>query len=98
DDVWSVGVGNSASNESGRPLIAHWNGTAWKLVRNPSTGVPGSELVALSVISATDIWAVGGAGDSTLVEHWDGSSWKIVPSPDGQSAPSGLAAVAAASK
>src|SRR5581483_11548447 len=98
DDVWAVGVGNSASAGSGKPLIARWNGTRWKLVRNPATGQGGSWLAGLAVLSATNVWAVGGAGDSTLVEHWNGTSWKIVPSPDGPSGPSALRSVAAASK
>lgn len=98
DDVWAVGVGNSASAGSGKPLIARWNGTRWKLVRNPATGQGGSWLAGLAVLSATNVWAVGGAGNSTLVEHWNGTSWKIVPSPDGPSGPSALRSVAAASK
>jgi hypothetical protein len=44
-------------------------------------------LGGLTVISATDIWAVGtasaeGSGSiQTLIEHWDGTSWSVVPSP-----------------
>jgi hypothetical protein len=98
NDIWAVGIGDAAGGNSGRPLIAHWNGTHWRLARNPATGHPGSELIGLAVVSPTDVWAVGNAGDSTLVEHWDGSSWKIVPSPDGPSGPSMLTSVAAASK
>ena len=41
------------------------------------------QLVDVSAISATDVWAVGtNAGRFTLVEHWNGSVWRRVASPD----------------
>ncbi|MHB8600676.1 MAG: hypothetical protein ACYDER_28205 [Ktedonobacteraceae bacterium] len=43
----------------------------------------------MSVLSATDVWAVGGhtgqgghAEPYTLIEHWDGQHWHIVSSPN----------------
>ena len=49
-------------------------------------GLGANFLTSTSVLSATDIWAVGdatsGTGfDKTLAEHWDGASWTIVPTP-----------------
>jgi hypothetical protein len=96
NDAWAVGFGNNSGGASGKVLIAHWNGTAWKRVRSPSTHRAGSELVAVEVVSPNDVWAVGNAGNSTLVEHWNGMRWRIVPSPNG-SGPSALAAVTAIS-
>jgi hypothetical protein len=41
------------------------------------------QLVSVSAISATDVWAVGLNGQHhTLVEHWNGSVWQRVASPD----------------
>jgi hypothetical protein len=45
-----------------------------------------SNLMALTVISANDIWAVGsgriGDEDATLTLHWNGSAWSFVSSPN----------------
>jgi hypothetical protein len=97
NDVWAVGVGNSRSSESGKVLVARWNGSAWKRVKTPSTHRAGSELIGVDVVTTNDVWAVGGAGKSTLVEHWDGSKWRVVPSPNGSSGSSVLSAVTALS-
>jgi hypothetical protein len=93
-DAWAVGLGDSASNASGRPLIERWTGRAWSLVASPAAGTAFAELLGVAAIGSSDVWAVGVRGSHTLVEHWDGSSWQIVPSPDG-SGPSRLEAVAA---
>lgn len=47
-------------------------------------------LLSTSVVSASDVWAVGysydphtaSGSDMTLAEHWNGSSWTIVPTPN----------------
>lgn len=81
NDVWAVGydVGTNA-------LIEHWDGTAWVVVNNPSD--VNSMLLDLSVISPTDIWAVGcnvtscgDAGGPPLIEHWDGHEWNVNSAP-----------------
>jgi hypothetical protein len=57
------------------------------VVKSPSPGIaPGLE--AVTAISPTDAWAVGGTtlddGDcATLIEHWNGARWKAVRSPNG---------------
>jgi hypothetical protein len=82
-DIWVVGVSFS------KPLIEHWNGTAWKIIpdANPDNfqGIP----TGISAASANDVWAVGsglsngqrgcGLDNSILVEHWNGSRWSSVP-------------------
>jgi hypothetical protein len=68
-----------------RTLIEHWDGTAWSIVPSPNEGDDHNEIVRVSAISPTDVWAVGyyvsviGVAQ-TLTEHWDGSAWQIVPS------------------
>ena len=50
-----------------------------------STG--GNYLNGISVIGATDIWAVGDSEnaaqfDQTLAEHWNGNAWSVVSTPN----------------
>jgi hypothetical protein len=95
NDVWAVGLANSTSLQSGRPLVEHWDGTAWSLARSPKTGQAFAQLEAVAVISTSDVWAVGGAGGRTLVEHWDGTAWRIVSSPNGPGGSGELSSVSA---
>ncbi len=85
NNIWAVG--QSLAGPGGQTLIEQWNGKQWNAVQSPNQ--PGSTnnfLVGIAVISASDIWAVGGFQDSnlalnTLTEYWNGSMWSIVPSP-----------------
>lgn len=89
NDIWAVGSQNVSDGDvngaltdslTGRPLIEHWNGVAWRQVRSPSLG--GGELDGISGLTARDVWAVGQGGNSpSLVEHWNGSAWSAVKSP-----------------
>lgn len=86
-NVWAVGL-HCLSTCGGivqdpEPLVIHWNGKAWTDSTLPT--LPGGyELKAVSAVSATDIWAVGG-GDgvnqtNVLILHWNGNRWSRVPS------------------
>lgn len=91
-DVWAVGnrgplVGTYALR--GGSVIAHWNGTRWRLMAHPTK--PLNALVAVLAISARDVWAVGAFEGSippgvsvanTLAEHWDGTRWRVIPTPN----------------
>jgi hypothetical protein len=81
DDVWAVGS-YAISGQNAKTLIEHWNGTAWNQVASPHAGTNGAGLAAITVVSASDIWAVGGYNDQTngypLFEHWNGTAWSIV--------------------
>jgi hypothetical protein len=88
-DAWAVGTYvNSAGSTV--TLILHWNGTTWAQVAspNPGTGTSKSEeLRAVSVVSASDAWAVGCYLDSdgdfqTLALHWNGTTWAQVATPN----------------
>jgi hypothetical protein len=88
-DAWAAGYYNNSSNVA-EPLILHWNGTVWKVVKSPApSGATGINLYGVSADSATDAWAVGNYGGSTAFEpltlHWNGTAWKVAKSP----APSG---------
>jgi hypothetical protein len=81
-NVWAVGGDNT-----GKPVILHWDGGAWRQV--PGAVPPGNpaELHGVSAASASDVWAVGetaaAAGGRTvpLIEHFNGAAWTLVPSP-----------------
>jgi hypothetical protein len=51
---------------------------------NPSN--TSNTLAAVAVVSASDVWAVGYAGDgdaiTSLTAHWDGRNWTQIPSPN----------------
>jgi hypothetical protein len=88
-DVWAVGwsLATIASHNQYyyHPLIEHWDGSRWSVVKN---SVSGSEiqLTGVAAMSATDAWAVGftglGSGSGQVfVERWDGSGWHPVEGP-----------------
>jgi hypothetical protein len=58
------------------------------VVPSPNAGGADNTLSDVSVLSATDAWAVGeytldGYGATrTLIQHYDGTAWTIVPSPN----------------
>ena len=77
-DAWIVGASQD------RTLILHWNGAKWTRTASPSPkfhGIFRDALFSISVVSATDITAVGTRGGFSLAEHWDGHSWKVIPAP-----------------
>jgi hypothetical protein len=99
-NAWAVG---SDSAGTGKTLIDHWDGTNWTQVASPNPGAaPASDaLNAISVLSASDAWAVGstmsGKVTSPLIEHWTGGKWVTVASPKtgGQSLLQGIWAASA---
>src|SRR5438046_2216605 len=54
----------------------------WSVVSSPNPDTLSNVLKAVAVVTANNVWAVGGQQGHTLVEHWDGTSWSVVPSPD----------------
>jgi hypothetical protein len=87
NDVWSVGYGSTdAGNRPYRPLVMHWNGTAWSVQPYLApAGASSSALVSVTGDGAGGLLAVGYAvyagQKRTLVERWDGTAWSVVPSP-----------------
>jgi photosystem II stability/assembly factor-like uncharacterized protein len=81
-DVWAVGQGKFCNGCSGTPLFDNWDGTSFKDV-----GGPASSPLAVSAISASNIWAVG----SSAILNWNGTSWSIVSGvPNGVSGMDGV--------
>ena len=81
-DAWAVGcyLASPGSNEW-KPLVLHWNGTAWAQVASPNPGgSAGTCLTGISALSSSDAWAVGstdpfGSDTKTVILHWNGTSW-----------------------
>src|SRR5258708_3105966 len=48
-DAWAVGNVPRINNANGnRPLIEHWNGTAWSVVASPNPSSPGDDLTSVA--------------------------------------------------
>ena len=79
-NIWAVG---SALYPPGteQPLIEHWNGKQWQIVKSPKTGSNTDSLTGIAEVSAHNIWAVG-SFSSSLTEHWNGRTWSLVATPD----------------
>jgi hypothetical protein len=77
DDIWAVGWYRSFDSASIRALTLHWNGSAWKKISNQC----GPFLRKVAALSATNVWAVGGADTC----RWNGTGWvrrAAAPSPN----------------
>lgn len=98
-DGWAVGSYLSPGpNGAFSFLILRWNGTGWTQVPAPAPGH--GALRGVSMVSATDGWAVGvestNQGGAAVALHWDGTTWTQAPVP-GRSGVSDLYGVSAAS-
>ena len=86
-NAWAVGYYGSFSTQD-QTLIAHYNGTSWKVQKSLNPGGPSAfnGLLAVASTSPTNAWAVGyydsATAVDTLIEHWAGGSWTVQPSPN----------------
>ena len=95
-DAWAVGTSNGAKNTGlgSKPLIDHWNGSAWSQATAPT--IPGSvNLGAVSSSGANDAWAVGYYRIQRytfypLAIQWNGTAWATSASATSASATSAL--------
>jgi hypothetical protein len=90
NDVWAVG--QAADGNTYSTMIEHMGGgkgggrgPTWSIVPSPNVAGSSSVLTAITVVSASDLWAVGYSTDGNfqsqpLTLHWNGSAWSIVPS------------------
>src|SRR5262249_53612193 len=82
-DVWVVGVSRHL------PLVEHWDGQRWSVVRSPRIGAKSwGSLADVAPVAPGDVWVGGFVGEPSprgpsrvraLLAHWDGSSWTVVP-------------------
>jgi len=76
-NAWAVGVSDT------KPLILHWNGTAWSKAPVPSPA-GGGTLEDVTAAQDGTAWAVGtsfAAPGRTFILRWNGTVWTQVPSP-----------------
>ena len=99
NNIWAVGENDSAGMQE--TLIEHWNGKAWAIVSSPNFAPTGNTLSAISVDTASDIWAVGtttststASGYQPLIEHWNGTAWSLSSSPSVSGRLASVAAIA----
>ena len=83
-DVWGFGDFENAGGTE-RSLALHRTGGTWVKVATPNVGAGDNDLSDASVISPTDIWAIGagtvGAVKRRLGVHWNGIRWNKVDFP-----------------
>ena len=108
-NIWAVGSYLNVAAGQTQTLVVHWDGTSWKQVPSPNLGrvLPransSDQLIAVSAVSARDIWAAGwrdnfdGGRVYTFIVHWNGTAWKHVRSPNPGGSADVLDGVAAAS-
>ncbi len=79
-DVWVTML----EDDSGQPVVQHWDGTAWHRQEMTAPGTF-SNLHHVWASSPSDVWAVGtyqaGSVSNALVEHFDGTSWTRLSTP-----------------
>jgi hypothetical protein len=78
-DAWAVGYNLTKSSES-QTLVLHWNGSAWSQASAPAVATDGTQLNAVTAVSANDAWAVGQYNTASdfehpVILHWDGTTW-----------------------
>jgi hypothetical protein len=87
-DVWAIG--SSATTSDLRPLVLHWDGSAWQTVTPPSMGGRGA-LTSVSVAPDGHVWISGWWADAGrrrgFVAVREQSTWRPVPLPAGAGFP-----------
>jgi hypothetical protein len=95
--MWAVG---QKYDGAWHVAVRTWNGTRWS--SQPTPDPRHGDLVGVTAVSATNVWAVGNYVNSnklfrTLVLHYDGTSWQKVASPNVGTGKNVLSAVHAVS-
>jgi hypothetical protein len=80
-NAWAVGDGRTAPG----PYIVHWNGKAWKVVRE--TKQVGVSFNSVSASSPRNVWMLGNGPAGSVAGVWNGHrlSVKPIPVPTGSS-------------
>jgi hypothetical protein len=95
-DVWAAGTYAGPDNVF-HPLLEHWDGTSWSVVRVPGPSKQDGILTSVTSSPGQGVWAAGqlaeSAPDRQIVLHLDGKSWKVVHEP-GVTTPGGAVASA----
>ncbi|MFN7997625.1 MAG: hypothetical protein U0Q18_28665 [Bryobacteraceae bacterium] len=84
--VWAVGFSFECSGMQ-KPMILHFNGSAWQAVPSPALLNSNAVLNGIAVVAPNNIYAAGfqpaaNGAVLTLIEHFDGHAWSVMPSPN----------------
>jgi hypothetical protein len=99
-DVWAVGFSFTCTALL-KPMVLHWDGTAWKTVQTPKVRTnDNSALTSIVALASNNVYAVGYQPASngavlTLVEHWNGTAWNVMSSPNANNTGNVLAGISA---
>ena len=82
-DAWVVGSGSSDS-VSTAPIALRWNGSTWRSMPPPSTGI--TALSAVEAFTPSNTWVAGytqtsGDGVQPYIAQFNGTSWRRVATP-----------------
>ncbi len=69
-----------AVGSSDYPLIAHWDGTSWRLA-SPANSTEPAVLTAIDCTTTSACTAVGEHSNHTLAERWNGTTWTAESTP-----------------
>ena len=74
DDVWAAGFDYNDHGTDIEPILLHWDGATWTLVRVPLDAL---ELYAVTATRTGEVWVTGYAAAQTdsVIMHWDGQTW-----------------------
>ena len=94
NNVWSVGTnppsgGGSEGGSSGSVANAQrFDGAVWTNT-TPDLALTGSNTAfrGVTVLSPSNVWAVGFLNQSTMTQQWDGTRWRVVGSANGNPNP-----------
>jgi hypothetical protein len=86
-DIWLAGYSVPSFDGVHNPIVEHWNGDTWRILRPPAYAGSSHQLEGIAEISPTNVWAVGGrlnpSGEwRTLIDHWNGTSWSDLGGPN----------------
>jgi hypothetical protein len=81
-------VGEAVVSEKATPNVLRWNSSQWRQQAVPEPGSVGNSLSAVSMLSASDAWAVGDYSKPGMVlpmyplaMYWDGTAWSVTKTP-----------------
>ncbi|GAC1383875.1 MAG: hypothetical protein NVSMB33_12020 [Ktedonobacteraceae bacterium] len=72
-NIYAVGS-SDASTGGQQTLVLHYDGSSWSVVTTPNAG----PLKSIAVVSATNIYALGGG---TAILHFNGTGWSVTAAP-----------------
>jgi hypothetical protein len=83
-DAWAVGYlrapGSGRFRPPREPLLMRWDGRRWTTVRSLPRPVR-SGWNHVDVVSAREVYALGGGGGRLFFERWDGRPWRRLAPP-----------------